>query len=104
MTDLKKMTGTDNYLALPDESKGCQIETEDKCRSRKLEEQCGCVPWVLSCAMTDQVGPYKVAILITLSSLRAPAALMAPPATPAWPRTPSAAESPAPASMLMLMF
>jgi hypothetical protein len=104
LTVLKKMTGTDSFLALSDEAKGCQIEPEDECRSRKLEERCGCVPWALSCALTDQVSTYKVAILITLSSLRAPAALMAPPATPPWPRTPSAAESPAPASMLMLMF
>jgi hypothetical protein len=103
MTALKKMTGTDSYLAMSDEAKGCQIEPEDECISRKSKERCGCVPWALSCALTDQVCTYKVAILITLSSLRAPAALMAPPATPAWPRTPSAAESPAPASMLMLM-
>jgi hypothetical protein len=56
MTDLKKITGTDNYLALPDEAKGCQIEPEDKCRSRRLKERCGCVPWALSFVLADQVG------------------------------------------------
>ena len=50
MTSLKKMTGTDIFLALSDASKGCQIEPEEDCNQRRLSEeiqkQCGCLPWI----------------------------------------------------------
>ena len=50
MTSLKKMTGTDSFLALSDETKGCQIEPEEDCNRRRLSEEiqshCGCLPWI----------------------------------------------------------
>jgi hypothetical protein len=60
MTDIKKMTGTENFLALPEETKDCQLEPEDECMRRKhakeAEKQCDCVPWILSSVLPDQVG------------------------------------------------
>ena len=50
MTSLKKMTGTESFLALTDKSKGCQIEPEEDCKRQRLVEeiqrQCGCIPWI----------------------------------------------------------
>ena len=51
MSVLKKMTGTEDFLALPDEAKGCQIDSEDECVRKKYRQvlinKCGCVPWAL---------------------------------------------------------
>ena len=51
MTTLKKMTGTDSFLALSDEKKGCQIEPQERCKNRKLfeetQQRCNCLPWPL---------------------------------------------------------
>jgi hypothetical protein len=62
MNALKKMTGTDAFLALPDETKDCQIEPEDKCRTRRyieeVQRQCGCVPWALNIALAEQVSRF----------------------------------------------
>ena len=57
---LKKMTGTDNFLAMPDDLKKCQIEQKEECRSRRYVEEvksrCGCLPWSLTTLVPDQVG------------------------------------------------
>ena len=59
MSSLKKMTGTKSFLALPEETKACQLETFETCQSQRymedILEKCGCVPWSLSSAMTQQV-------------------------------------------------
>ena len=51
MTNVKKMTATDSFLALSDETKGCQIEPHEECKKRKLfeetQQRCGCLPWAL---------------------------------------------------------
>ena len=58
MSVLKKMTGTKDFLALPDETKGCQIDSEDECVRKKYRQElinkCSCVPWPLKQA--DEVG------------------------------------------------
>ena len=45
MTVMKKMTGTESFLALPDKTKGCQLEPQDECEKRMYAEearkQCG---------------------------------------------------------------
>ena len=50
MTSLKKMVGTDSFLALSDETKGCQIESKEDCKRQRLtveiQRQCGCLPWI----------------------------------------------------------
>ena len=57
--DLKQMAGTDNFLAMPDDVKNCQIEPKEECRSRRYVEEvqskCGCIPWSLSTLVPDQV-------------------------------------------------
>ena len=59
MSDLKKITGTDSFLALPEETKSCQVETFKECQTQKyvedILEKCDCVPWSLSSALTKQV-------------------------------------------------
>ena len=59
LKDLKKMGGTDNFLAMPDDMKKCQIEPKEECRSRRyvqeVQSRCGCVPWSLSMLVLDQV-------------------------------------------------
>ena len=51
LRSLKKMTGTPQFLGLPREEKGCQIESYDHCvQSRfieKVHNECGCTPWVI---------------------------------------------------------
>ena len=51
MTSLKIMTGTDNFLALPDEKKHCSIIPMNKCKQnqfmKKLYRDCGCTPFGL---------------------------------------------------------
>ena len=51
MKSLKVMTATDNFLAMPDDVKGCQIEAKEDCRSfryvEEVQKMCGCIPWSL---------------------------------------------------------
>ena len=58
LSALKMMTGTDSFLGLPDESKGCQIEAYNECQTKgymaEVKKQCACVPWALS-TLADQV-------------------------------------------------
>ena len=59
---LKKMIGTDSFLALPNNIKNCQVETFEECQAQRyLEEvwkECGCVPWALGRAMNDMVNMF----------------------------------------------
>ena len=67
LSGLKKMTGTDSFIALPDESKGCQIETFEECQSQRyvqeLQRQCGCLPWTLSSAVKEKVSRTLLKII-----------------------------------------
>ena len=55
MSVLKKMTGTEMFLNLPDSAKKCQIETFEDCHAlryiKEVIKVCGCVPWGLSRAL-----------------------------------------------------
>ena len=59
MSVLKKMTGSLNFLQLPELDKQCQIGTYEACQSRRyLEEiqaKCGCLPWSFHSAATIKV-------------------------------------------------
>ena len=59
MSGLKKMTGTDGFLALTDMKKGCQIEDQRECEQRKyleeVEKRCACLPWTLVPAVVSEV-------------------------------------------------
>ena len=83
LSALKKMTGTESFLDLPDETKMCDIEPLEKCRARKyieeVQAQCDCVPWALSSALTLdlEVNPtldkrISVLLLCPSVSLRPP--------------------------------
>ena len=45
MTDVKKMTATEDFLNMPLKERNCEVELYEDCRSRKLIEECECVPW-----------------------------------------------------------
>ena len=51
LNSLKKMTGTNGFLAMPDAEKKCQVETLDECNTQKLFEkvrsECHCRFWAL---------------------------------------------------------
>ena len=52
LTALKKMTGTDDFMKLPEDVKDCRIEDFEDCKVRRystaVKKKCGCVPWALS--------------------------------------------------------
>ena len=59
MNALKKMTGTESFLQLPDSQKKCRVHNREKCQTDKFLEQvkrnCSCVPWplVTECAREE---------------------------------------------------
>ena len=59
MKSLKVMAATENFLAMPDDVKECQIETQEHCKNRRFVEEaknkCRCIPWQLSSVAFDQV-------------------------------------------------
>lgn len=59
MKNLKQMAGTDNFLAMPDDVKKCQIEPTEDCKGRRyvqeVQRQCGCIPWSQSSLVFDEV-------------------------------------------------
>ena len=70
LKNLKQMSGTDNFLAMPDELKKCQIEPKEECRGRRyvheVQKQCGCLPWSLSPLVSEQVcKPCLAALLLS---------------------------------------
>ena len=71
MSSLKKMTGTESFLAQTDEQKKCMIQTQEDCQAERyveyVQKQCGCVPWALSFALTTTViSLYLSSLVITL--------------------------------------
>ena len=45
MTAVKKMIATEDFLNMPLEDRKCEVELYEDCRTRKLVEECNCVPW-----------------------------------------------------------
>ena len=48
MSVVKKMTASDDFLKMPLKDRSCEVELYEDCRTRKLFEECNCVPWELS--------------------------------------------------------
>ena len=52
LQSLKKMTGTAQFLGLPNNQKECQTEMYEECVERRFKENvlktCGCVPWLMA--------------------------------------------------------
>ena len=47
MTDVKRMSAKEDFLKMPLKDRNCEVESFEECRTRKLIEQCNCVPWEL---------------------------------------------------------
>ena len=45
MTDVKRMTAKADFLNMPFNEKKCEVELYEDCKTKKLLEECKCVPW-----------------------------------------------------------
>ena len=45
ITDVKRMTATDDFLKMPLKDRKCNVELYEDCKTRRLLEECNCVPW-----------------------------------------------------------
>ena len=45
MTDMKSMTAEKDFLKMSLKDRNCEVELYEDCRTRKLLEECNCVPW-----------------------------------------------------------
>ena len=59
LSQLKKMSGSDGFLGLPNKARQCQIEQQEKCKRRSFikecKNRCGCIPWSLQSAIERKV-------------------------------------------------
>ena len=44
MTAVKRMTATDDFIRMPLKERNCEVELYENCRTRKLLEECNCIP------------------------------------------------------------
>ena len=44
MTVVKRMTAKEDFLKMPLQDRSCEVESYEDCRSKKLLEECKCVP------------------------------------------------------------
>ena len=47
MTVVKRMTAKEDFVKMPLKDRNCEVELYEDCRTRKLLEECDCVPWEL---------------------------------------------------------
>ena len=45
MTDVKRMSAKVDFLKMSFEERKCEVELYEDCRTRRLLEECNCVPW-----------------------------------------------------------
>ena len=45
MTAVKRMTAKDGFLKMPLKDRNCNTDLYEDCRTRKLLQECNCVPW-----------------------------------------------------------
>ena len=45
MTLVKNLRATNAFLEMPLAQRNCEVELYEDCRTRKLLEECNCVPW-----------------------------------------------------------
>ena len=45
MTAVKRMTSKKDFLGIPLKDRNCEAELYEDCKTRKLLEECNCVPW-----------------------------------------------------------
>ena len=56
MTAVKRMTAKKDFLKMSFKDRNCEVELYEDCRTRKLLEECNCIPWE---APGFQVGIYQ---------------------------------------------
>ena len=101
MSALKKMTGTNSFLAFPEDEKFCQTERFESCQERRhiehVESRCGCVPWTVSSGLALQVTWWILHLhdCLHLSRITTSALRSSPPASGRPPLSRLTAGSPA---------
>ena len=45
MSVVKRMSVKEDFLKMPLEDRNCEVELYEDCRTRRLLEECNCVPW-----------------------------------------------------------
>ena len=55
MSVVKRMTAKEDFLSMPLEDRQCEVELYEDCRTRKLFEECKCVPWELQSPQVNTV-------------------------------------------------
>ena len=55
MSVVKRMTAKDDFLSMPLEERQREVELYEDCRTRKLFEECKCVPWELQSHQVNTV-------------------------------------------------
>ena len=45
ITDVKRMRSKEDFLNMPLKDRKCNVELYEDCRTRRLLEECNCVPW-----------------------------------------------------------
>ena len=53
MSVVKRMTAKKDFLKMKLEDRKCEVELYEDCRTRRLLEECNCVPWELSRFQVD---------------------------------------------------
>ena len=59
MTDVKRMTAKEDFLKMPLNERNCEVDLYEDCRTRKLLEECNCVPWEVKVfkVVSDRIKP-----------------------------------------------
>ena len=59
LSALKVVTGSESFLALSEDKKGCSNEEFEACQARRyllaVEQHCGCVPWLATFFLEHKV-------------------------------------------------
>ena len=45
MTSVKRVTAKDEFLKMSSKDRNCEVELYEDCRTRKLFDECKCIPW-----------------------------------------------------------
>ena len=63
LTDVKRMTPTEDFLRMPLKDRKCEVELYEDCRTRKLLEECNCVPWEVPGYQVSEKTRFKILLL-----------------------------------------
>ena len=73
LSALKVVTGSESFLALSEDKKGCSNEDFEACQTRRyllaVEQHCGCVPWLATFFLEHKVTASFFKIFISISIL-----------------------------------